>query len=78
MIYEWNCTEPLESPFRLFEFHSYLVRVQAHEVVFLGAILESVQGGWLLETPFAVGQTEIEWWDDEGHHQIDHSLHLRG
>ena len=68
-MYEWNGTEALVPPFRLFEFHSYLIRVQAHKVVFLGALLEKVQGGWFLETPFAVGQTEIEWWDEKGHYR---------
>jgi len=59
----------LISPFRLFEFHSYILRMQADRVLFLGAELERVQGGWLLETPFAVGQTEIEWWSTQKHHR---------
>ena len=28
-----------------------------------------MEDGWLLETPFAVGQAEIEWWDDAGYHR---------
>ena len=67
-VREWNGIHDLESPFRLVEFHSYVVRVQSDKVVFLGVTLERVDEGWLLETPFAVGQTEIEWWDGDCHH----------
>lgn len=66
--------EDLIAPLRLFEFHSYLIRIKAHKVLFLGATLESVQGEWLLETPFAIGQTEIEWWDERGCHRATISI----
>ena len=68
-ICELNETVNLTTPLRLFEFHSYILRIRADKVLFLGVELERVQTGWLLETPFAVGQTEIEWWDDQRYHR---------
>lgn len=44
----------------LVEFHRYAVELKADRVLFLGQTLEQTEEGWLIETPFAVGQAWLQ------------------
>jgi len=54
----------------LLEFHTYGLKLIARRVVFLGCELSFFEGYWFIETPFAVGEAEIEWWDDHKEYKI--------
>lgn len=54
----------------LLEFHTYGLRLIARRVLFLGCELSFFEGYWLIETPFAVGKAEIEWWDEHKEYTI--------
>ena len=69
-IVDWSSRERVERD-GLLEFHTYGLKLSARRVLFLGCELQLVEGCWLIETPFAVGEAQIEWWDDHKRYQLD-------